>query len=85
VRIEADTGVNLILNSVKMANSIGGKDCMVSLSLHPCWPRSLVMWASLILRHELDLRMDLANVCICSCWLESVHSSACAEAKVEVV
>jgi hypothetical protein len=68
-----------------MANSIGGKDCMVSVFVpRPCCICSLVMWASLT-SHETDLRMDPVDLCICSCWLEDVHSSACAEAKVEVV
>jgi hypothetical protein len=69
-----------------MANSIGGKDCMVSVFvLCPCWICTLVMRALLIFRLETDLRMDSVDFCICSRWLEDVYSSACAEAKVEVV
>jgi hypothetical protein len=72
-------------NSADMANSITGKDCMVSLFCILAVFEALLSAHLLILQLEIDLRMDFAACCICSCGLEDIYPSACAEAKVEVV
>lgn len=64
-----------------MANSIGGKDCMVGRSC------CLHLLENFLLTMDVytDLRMDSVSRCLVSCGLENVHSIACAKTKVEVV
>lgn len=64
-----------------MANSIGGKDCMVSFCISAVHvPASLTF-----VLHLTDFGMDSLDGCLCSRGLENVHPSTRAEAKVEVV